>query len=165
MVSVLLDRQTTDCCRSWLQVGTFACCVRCTPGLCAGTDSVRFVHNATRWDFFPLFCWPPHFSWRRTTPFWAPNLKCIALSAYNCNTCIDLDVKSPNTQTARSRTRTNTHTNAHTRTHTHTHTHTDTHTHTLTHRHLRAGGLKKKFSKRETFSRKIWKNWQRMCDG
>ena len=69
----------------------------------------------------------------------------ISLSAYKSNTYISLDIKSSNTRIA------NTCTGA--RTHTGTHPHTNTHLDT--HRHLRAGGLKKKFSKRESFSRKI----------
>ena len=54
---------------------------------------------------------------------------------------------------------THTYTYAHTHTHTHTnldtHTHTHTNTHLDTHKHLRAGGLKKKFSKREVFRKDL----------
>ena len=55
------------------------------------------------------------------------------------NTCIYLDVKSSNTPTAN----------------TYSHSHTPPHTHHDTHKHLRAGGMKKKFLKGERFSRKI----------
>ena len=70
-----------------------------------------------------------------------PNLKCIALSAYKSNRYVYLDIKSQHTQTVNTCTRA--------RTHTHTHTHARARAHLDTHTHLRAGGLKKKFSKRE----------------
>ena len=74
-----------------------------------------------------------------------PNLKYIDLSAYKSNMYIYLDVKSSNTQTANTCTCTSTYAP----TQPHTNAHLDTHG------HLRAGGLKKKFAKRERFSRNI----------
>ena len=71
----------------------------------------------------------------------------IALSTYKSNTYTYLDVKRSNTQTENICTRA--------RTHIHTPIHSHTNTHLNTHRLLGAGGLKKRFSKRERFSRKI----------
>ena len=63
-----------------------------------------------------------------------PNLIYIALSAYKSNTHI---IWTSTVQIHKQQ------------------THTRTQAHTLTHKHVRARGLKKKFSKRERFPRKL----------
>ena len=88
--------------------------------------------------------------------FGAPNLKYIAISAYKPYTYIWTSKVQIHKQQicARARAHPPTQPHTHTPTPTPAHTYTHTYTHLDTHGHLRAGGLKRKFSKRERLSRK-----------
>ena len=106
-------------------------------------------------NYYNCCCYYYYYCYYYYWTFGAPNLKYIAMSAYKLtHTYIFGRQKFKYINSKHAPVRVHTHPPTHTPTPTPAHTCTHTYTHLDTHGHLRAGGLKRKFSKRERLSRK-----------